>query len=329
MPVLQNESSRRAGIINKLMENWRQPYPTFEEQKALTCISLPYTNIRAAQYGWKESLPFPTKWPYGMPRTYRTIRDRHITIQLMPFQVAIPYNIYDKEDDQLGDMDTHVSMVVERFKMLPDQMVAEYLNNALGTNPLNDAIETAYDGVNVFSATDGDGNNRFGISGGNIVTGSGVSAAAIMHDMAVVQRRFLQFKDTENQPIFNEATVQYSRLHAIIPNTLNEVFQRITKQEMIRGDAGSITAESNYLKGEFKYHLNPYLTDSSDYFVVVEHKYWKPFAFREPGGSGLRQIFADRSNSDRARDLNEEALLADVRNGMRPWFPATIVKVNN
>jgi len=326
MPVIQNANSQRAGIINFLMETWRQKFPTFEEQFKLLVMNLPYTTIRNAEYGWKESVPFPSKWKYGTPRTYKTFKDRRIRVSLMPFTLNIPYNKYDEMDDQLGDMKTHVNQSIDRYGMLPDQLVAEYFNNTL-TGDLNDAFASVWDGASLFSATDGNGDPRGKVSGGNIVTGSGNSVAAIMHDMAVVQRRFMAFRDTANQPIFTEAQAAYTRMHAIIPTSLNEKFQKITKQDIIRSDAGSVTAESNYLKGEFFYHVNPYLTDAEDYFVALEHPYWKPFVYRNPGQKGLRQIFADYSNSDHARNTNEEALLTDIRVGLGLWFVLVLIKV--
>lgn len=325
MPVVQNSQSLRAGVINVLMETWRQRMPVFDKQQKILVRNLPYTNIRKAFYAWKEALPFPEKWPYSSQRTYKTLKDRLIAVSLIPFQVAIPYNIYDKQDDQLGDLQSHVSHVINRYGQLPDKLLSEYLN---GVKVLNDSLNNCYDGVGLFSTVDGDGNNRFGVVGGNIVASSGVSSAAIVNDIASCQRRFLNFQDTEGQPIFMEDDANYSKLDVIVPNALNEVFQKVTNQELIRSDPASITAESNYLKGTFRYHLNPYLTNPAAYYVVIDHEYWKAFVYRQPGKEGLRQIFADFSNSDRAREFNEEILLTDIRTGLGPWFSATIIKVS-
>ena len=79
--------------------------------------------------------------------------------------------------------------------------------------------------------------------------------------------------------------------------------------------------------GKFRWHINPYLTDTSDWYVVVEHPVWKPFVYRAP--KSIRQIIADFNNSDRAREFNELALHADIRNRLGVWMPATIIKVNN
>lgn len=325
MPTIDITKSLQAGIRRDAMEMWRQEFPVFEKQQAVMLKMLPYVALRKATYVFKESVPFPTFWGYGESRRYRTFKDRQLQISLYPYQVAIPYSGWDKEDDQLQDTKTHVQMAVKRFFQLPDKMIAEYLN---GTASLNPVLVTAYDGANVFSATDGDGAARFGVVGGNIVTGSGAgSVAAFINDLCAAQRRFLKFLDPAGIPIFSEDDVQYTKLHVVGPNEFNGVFQKASKSENIRSDTQSITAETNFLMGEFKYHLNPYLTNVNNYFVFVEHGYYRPFAYRAPGE--VRQIFADMSNSDRARDVNEEVLFSDCRVGMGPFQPACGIKINN
>lgn len=325
MPVVDNTYSLRAGVLKDLMETWKNKAPVFEKQQKLLVKFLPYKALRKASFVWKESLPFPKPWPYGKGRTYQTLKDRLIQVSYTPYELSIPYNYYDLEDDQLGDQKTHIEKAVERFLMLPDKFIAEYLNSSASLLP---AINNAYDGVALFSTTDGDGSDRFSASGGNIVTGSGGgTAAAVLHDVLAAQRRFLTFKDTAGQPIFSEENVTLDRLSVIVPNALNEVLQKATKSEYIHMDTGSITAESNFAKGTFKYHLNPYLTDSVDYYVAVEDPYWKAFVYRSP--KALRQIFSEFSNSDRAREYNEEALMADLRVGIGPWIPFVFIKINN
>lgn len=325
MPVLDNTYSLRAGILRDLAETWKNRAPIFEKQQSLLVKFLPYKNLRKAEFVWKESLPFPKPWKYGAGRTYQTLKDRKIDISYTPYELSIPYNYYDVEDDQLGDMKPHLQGSIDRFLMLPDKFIAEYINAVTVLLP---SISNAYDGSAIFAAVDGSGANRFGIAGGNIITGSGAgTVAAFIHDLAACQRRFLSFLDTAGQQIFSEDTVPYTKLHCVIPNSLNEIAQKASKSEFVRTDTGSITADSNWVKGEFVYHINPYLTDASDWYCFVEHPFWKMFAYRSP--KDIRQIFADFSNSDRAREYNEEALMADVRVGLGPWVPFVGIKVNN
>ena len=325
MPNVNIAQSLKAGVLEHLKETWRQSMPTFEKQQKLLLKQLPYTSIRNASYPFKESVPFVKLYPYGKPRTYQTFQDRVLQMNIVPYDLTIKWSRWDSEDDQLGDLKQHVQMAVERYGQLPDVLISEYFN---GVADLNPDLLNAFDGANLFSAVDGDGQNRLGVLGGNIITGSGLTVAGVIHDINVAQRRFLDMVDpTAGKPIFSPDEVAYTKLHVIGPNEANEVFQKAANAEYIRSDAGVTVAESNWMKSSFTYHINPYLTDAQDYYVAVEHPYWKPFAYRAP--KDVESIIADMNNSDRAREYMEEMLYTQVRTRLGIWMPATIIKVNN
>lgn len=325
MPTVINERSLQAGIQANLMETWRQRMPDFEKQRRLFVFDIPYTDIRNPTYVWKESLPFPEMWPYGKGRKYKTFKDRYIQLNKIPYELSIPWNKFDEEDDQLGDMRTHIQRCVERYGMLPYILVSEYFTGVAVYNP---SLKYAYDGASLFSATDGDGNARMGVTGGNIISGSGTTVAGVLHDFAVAQQRFMGMVDpTAGKPIFSEDEVNYSKMVAMIPKELNELFQKATKSNMLRVDSTNNTSESNWLLGTFEYQINPFLTDTSDWYIVVKNDYWKPFVYISP--KSIETILADVNNSDRAREYNEYAIYSHIRNALGVWFPGTMIKVNN
>lgn len=325
MPSVNNIESRRAGILADLKETWRQDMPKWEQVTNLLVRKLAVTNLREASYVWKESLPFPSYWPYGMGRKKKTFRDRRITINLWNYELSIPWQGFDADDDQLGDMKTHVQSAVDRYGQLPITLFTEYFNGTAIEQPY---LSYPYDGATLFSATDGDGNARLGATGGNIITGTGATTSGVLHDFAVAQQRFMSFVDpTSSKPFFDEAMVGYDKMVAIIPKELNEIFQKATKAEFIKTDPGNMTSETNYLKGTFEYRINPFLSDTSDWYIVLNHRYYKPFVYRAPGD--VSSIIADASNSDHARETNEFVLYTHVRLGLAPYFPGSIIKVNN
>lgn len=325
MPLPNIDRSLQAGILANLKETWQQTMPTFENQQDLFIYKLPYTNIRNATYVWKESLPFPELWPYGKGRQYKSFKDRYITLNKVNYELSIPWSKFDEEDDQLGDLRTHINKCVERYGLLPIVLLYEYFNGVAVMNP---SLKTAYDGASLFSATDGDGNARLGVTGGNIVTGSGLTVAGIIHDFAVAQQRYMSMVDpTAGKPIFSEEDVSYNKMVAIIPIQLNEIFQKATNAEMIRIDSSNNTSESNYLKGTFEYRISPFLTDTSDWYICLKNKYWKPFVYVSP--QNIETVVADINNSDHAREYNEYAIYTHIRSALGMWFPGTIMKINN
>ena len=324
--IIDNTNSLQIGIQSVLAETWRQQLPVFQEQQDLFLRRLPDTGQRTSEYPWKESLPFPVPWPYGKGRTYQSFKDRKIAISIFPYELTIPFSGWDEEDDQLGDMRSHLQETARRMHQVPDKMIAEYL---VGVADLNPNIKNAYDGVQMYSAVDGDGTDRFGVVGGNIIAGSGVSnTAQIIDDLYTAQQRFIDFMDPSGEsPIFSPDDCKFENLVVIIPSALNQAFREISKAENLRVNVSNSVSESNTLVNSFEYRINPYLTDNSDYYITLKHQYWKPLIFRGP--DNLRQIFADFNNSDKAREYNEYAIHTDVRYGMGPWVPFTTLKVNN
>lgn len=323
--VVSPQYSLLAGVIDALAKTWEQPFPEYDSLVKLMALTLPQTSLRTAPYAFKESVGFPIYWPIGEPRSAQGFKDRVIEITNRAYEMTITWNIFNKIDDQLKDLLPHVQTAVQRYKLLPIILMSEYLNGVPSYNP---SLQNCYDGAVLYSATDGDGANRLGVSGGNIVTGDGLDPSGVLKSLAKAQRRFLEFKDpTGEKPIFDEASVDYTKLTIIGPPAANEVLQRASKSEYLRVDPLNTVSESNFMKGTFKYYINPFLTDSSDLFVFAEHPYWKAFAYRAPKSPEV--VFGDKNNSDRARWYNEEGIYTDIRLGIAPFFCASTVKINN
>ena len=327
MPLVSNINSLRAGIQKDLAETWRQQWPVYEALQKAFLHYLPWINIRNAEYGFKERIPMPKPWPYGKGRSYQMFKDRKLTIGLFPYELTVPYSERDSSDDQLGDMKTHLGQIVGRFLQLPDIMITEYMTGTASYN--YNGLVLAYDGVNLYSTTDGDGAARFGVTGGNIRPGSGVSTnAQVIDDIIGVRRQFLEMLEpVTNQPLHDPNKVTYNNMIFIVPTELDGIFRAIQKQQTIYSDASINTAQSNQFVGEIVYHVNQRLTDANDWFVVLQHDYWKPFAYRAP--QNVRQILAEMNNSDHAREFAEETMYADLRLGIGPWAPFTTIKVSN
>lgn len=323
MPVANIAKSLQAGVLQELKDTWRQKMPTFEDQVKEMVRMMPYTNLRTSTYPFKEALPFPRPWGYTGKRAYQIFRDRQIQIYNFPYELTVPWSKFDEEDDQLSDMKQHVQSAVKRYGQLPHVLLSEYFNGTANYNP---AIVTCYDGVSLFSATDGDGAQRFNATGGNILTGSQPTLAGVLHDLARAQQRWLAFRDPAGQPLFDAEDAAFDKMVVHVPTSYNEIMWKASKAENIRSDTGSITAETNTFKGTFTYKINSRLTDTTDYYIQLSHEYYKPFCYRSP--KGVETVIADIQNSDRARESNEYALYSHIRTGLSPWIPFVFIKVN-
>lgn len=329
MPMtVNNAASKIAGVQAHLKDTWRQKQPIYEKQQEWLLFKLNTEGkqeIRNATWVWKETTAFPNLWMYGKPRQYSSFVDRYITMNLVPYSMAIEWSKFDDEDDQLGDMKMHAQRSVERFLMLPDVLIAEYFN---GTASLNPDLLSAYDGASIFSATNGSGAARGGATGGNIVTGTGITPAAIMHDLFRVQQRFLSFVDPNaGKPILSPDEVKFENMMVVNPVQLNEVVHKAADSENLKVSTDNMVSETNILKGRFEHQENQYLTSTTNWFVVLKHPMWRPFAYRAP--KSVDSVIADINNSDRMREFYNMCIYANIRTRLGPYFPLVIIEVTN
>lgn len=330
MPPIIATNSLQAGIQSAISDFFRQEFPVYKEQQETLLHFLPFSSIRRADYGFKDRVPLPKPWPYGKPRTYQGWQDRKVTIGVYPFDLTQLWSGFDEDDDQLdgpSGIQKHVSSAMERYMQLADILYSEYLTNAAVYNYWG--LQNAYDGVGLFSAVDGAGDDRYGVVGGNIYTGSTVgSTAHIISDIQGVKRRFLEFTEpVTGAPLIDPGKVDYNDMLFIIPTELEGKFNMIADQKTIYSEQAINTAQDNVLVGKVHYKVNQYLTDADNWFVLLKHKFWKPFLYRAP--QDVKQFYADMSNSDMARERNNRASYSHIRCGLGVFAPFTIVKVNN
>lgn len=329
MPIDQTNSLIQ-GIYRDFKSFWKEAYVLYEKIVNLTCYRLPGasdSSARFAKYAWKESVPAPQFWNFDEGRQHQMFGDVQITVPVHPYELTVDVRRFDREHDQLGaeDARAQIQQGVNRYAQLPQIFASEQLNGAADKLP---QLENAYDGVSLFSTTDGDGADRFGASGGNIVNGSGVSFADFQNDLWTAQQRYLTFLDPAGEILFGEEEVSFMKMHIIAPKELNQTAHSVAEAEYLRIDDSNQVSQTNILKGTFQVHIFNYLTDSSDWYVILEHphKVWRPFALRQ---NEIDSVWADMTNSDRSREQNFESLYTSQNTGLSVLCPFVIIKINN
>lgn len=320
---VNNNNSRIQGILKLWSEFWRQEIPTFENQiKDLYRPMAGNSFAREAKAAWKESVELPNFWAFGTPRQRHAVKDVFLNVLWHPYQATLDINMFDRVDDQLGDAQAHMQGIIRRYAQLPHILFTEMLTAVPSLLP---EIQPAYDGVTVFSTVDGDGNPRFGDAAGNTLTGTGFSKADLYHDLFRGMQKFQQFLDPKNQLIFDTDIASIRNFAVIIPVNMQEAFYSISYGDNFRIDSLNNTSESNVIKGDFDVYVNPRLTSSNKWYILLKHSYWKPFILRRDNEP--ESFWANMSNSDRAREYNEETLYSHQRIGVAPFAPFTIVEV--
>lgn len=173
----------------------------------------------------------------------------------------------------------------------------------------------APDGVGPISALDGQGDARFGVSGGNLVTGVDVSTGAGFRS-AVGQmiERLIQFKDPRGQPLHSQRLALRKGVTVMFPPGLLlqwlEAFQQ-TQTPYVGSStaAGNVPVTNALIEGGYQISplINPYLTDETRIYMTLNGA---PIPlFFQVRTKPLRSLYFNPTNSeDRASTGTERWL---------------------
>lgn len=271
-------------------------------------------------YGITGAAPKVRRWDRGKNRTNQGINE---FVQLVPnydYELTIPWHENDEEDDQTQGLVSRVREGAIRFAQLPDRAYVELITQT--ASDVLPVIQNAFDGFPTFS---NGGGTRFGVSGGNILTGSGVATPAqVLHDVNEAVERFGLFKDTENEPRWFEDDLRMPLV--VCSFSVREVMLRALRSTMLEQTSGSTAPSSNVFANSFQLWVNNRLT-GNDWFIQLTQPETKPFIWQVR--RGVRAVMDDWSNSDTTRRTKEKTMLWDARYSFAPFDPTTIIQVDN
>lgn len=326
MAVVSMLNSLTLGTSKDLLDYYRKPpgkEAMVERQKQL--MRPIKTSLREIKEPLKESIPFPELWPLGTPRGFKTFKDRLLTYTHRNWNLALPYSRWDEEDEvHKGDLQTHLQGMAGRFRQLLDQQMVDYM---LATATLGQSLDLAFDGAGLFSATDGDGNARFGATGGNLISKTIANEADFIDALQSVEQRMLLFKDTESQPFFTPDECEMSKFVVCVGPALVKIARKVQAAKYIAADPNIPAASENIAVQNFDLWVNPRFTATSTRMCVfLKHEYYKPFAhIQRTSGPEIQR--ADQSNWDRALEIGEFALMGHTREAVSIFGPHAAVLV--
>lgn len=288
---------------------------------------------RVERYGYFESPPVIERWDRGKGITEDAFRGLAYSVENLTWGKAISYFEDDMEDLQLGDIRDVVRRLATRAAQLPEQVFFQ-IRNGSTNRKLLEAIPLAPDGAALYATTAG-GVARFGVTDGNLITGTGVATAEdIRNDFWSGIEQAGQFQDTEGEPLLPDDFAD-SGVTIIYPITAREVFaeaflqQRTTQTAGTAGvDLTSAAVTNPVTDAQINITLwgTQRVTDNdwSLHFDTVE-----PKAIFEQTRRAPRMIDETRENSERARRYRMLATLMDMRSGFGINAAYGTVKVNN
>ena len=291
------------------------------------------SNKRKEFYGYFESPPTIDRIDRGESITEDSFKAISYSVENLTWGKAIGFHEDDLEDIQLGDLRQVARGLAKRAAVLPEQVFFQILQGSSNASLLK-AIPTAPDGASLYSATAG-GTDRFGVSGGNIVSGTGVATGiAIRNDFWGAVEQAMQFQDTEGEPLLEDGIVDGGV--TVVFNAANlEAYMEAFIQTRSATLGASLTPFSNAAvtntvlegyNGGVTLWPTQRITDNDAYLFFNDIG---PKAVFEQVRQPPRLIDETRENSERARRYRIMATLLDMRAGYGVNVPYGTVKINN
>lgn len=289
-------------------------------------VEIPATADQIKLAAFQAAAP-PVFWPRGRPISSKAFKDLGLSIRVDTWGTKVEWNRDDAADDQTGSLKTMARNAGDLWFQRDDANWFQVFNASTDSDGLPAAL-TAMDGAACFSATDGASAARFGVTGGNIVsgqvftTGSGIRAGY----QAALARMF-QFTNPESQPLIDPGSKNFVVFGAAADlAAYNEGF----KQQMVLGAAPTATSNggvSNVI-ADAGYNVTLNLTQRLATGVMVvacTDVSVKPLVRAKR--SDPEENFQTMDNSDIARLTRVEAVQFHARTGYGVGLPFGLIKV--
>ena len=289
-------------------------------------LSVGATN-RQHEFAYFESAPHFDLWKRGDEIKSKGMNSVGFNVSVYEWGRRIPWLKWDRDDDQTGSLMDVARQAGASAAMLPERFFFDLIQN---TTTLLPSVPTAPDGVAMFSATNGAGGARFGVTGGNLLTGGGVTAPLILTDFYKTIVRFMGFQDTEGQPLLGDAlmTQPFVIVH---PIALTEAMETAFLQKMQVGNTngGSMSNVVADTAKRVTLWPSPRLTDANDWYIFLGDPPKKATFLLDREGVQEETALMEDNNSDLTRRTAEESIQWWSRSGAGIALPYAAIKTTN
>lgn len=295
------------------------------------------TDTRLSTFGYIEAAPHLSFWPRGTAIPQDAMSSVRFTTSIYEWAKRIPWSKWDRKDEQTGTLMEMARMAGQSAALLPEIFFFDLLTDNAGTLP---AVPNAPDGANFFATTAG-GVDRFGISGGNVVSGTGVTTVHdVQADFYSAVERFKGFKDGQGQPMFVNSQLDQGMviIHAAADTQIMEQAFLQQRQGIGFDDAGArggtvlaAAAETNLVQDAARNVLlwGTSRLGTGDWYVFLRNPPKQPTFFLERQGIVEESAIEGENNSDSQRTNAEEYIQWYTRSGAGIALPYGAIQVDN
>lgn len=301
-----------------------------EELAPMANLDLP-SDTDQEFYAYYKSAPHPAYWPEGENVRKAGFDAVQFSVLNKDWGIEVEWRKNDEADDQIGKLRPRVAEAGTNFALLQHRVFFQLLTGTSDASLLPNAAPTAPDGAVLFATTAG-GAARFGVTNGNLLTGTGIAtAAAIRNDVFNALEQFGLFKDSQSQQLWPRRVLDQGII--VLYNAANEqIFVEAFLQNPTAAAATSATSnagvENIFAASGKRIELRgtQYITDN-DIFVFLRGVPFKPIfsQLRQP----MQEEPFDESNSvEHARSL-QRSMIFHKREGWGLFLPYGAIKINN
>ena len=284
---------------------------------------------REHKFGYFEAAPHFEQWVRGQSIPTDAMDSVDFDVPVYNWGRRVKWHSDDKEDDQTQSLFDVARQAGQSAALLPERFFFDLITDNPGTLP---AIPLAPDGASMFATTAG-GSARFGVTDGNLLTGSGVaSVSAIRTDYYNAIEQWKQMTDGKGQPLLSDETIDSGVIivhGAANTEAFEETFLQRRQGEVLGTDAG--TTPTNLVQDASR---NVTLWGSqrisdNDWFMFLRNPPKMATFFLDRKGVMEESSLRGENNGDLTRDTGEEYIQWHSRSGAGIALPFGAIKCNN
>lgn len=326
--IVQAAAALARGLRTTFLDTYEERVDS-QDPRLATVMDLGNPSDKVSElYAYWETAPYPERWDRGESMPADTFDSVNYEVENLDWAKKIPFHENDLEDDQTGGLLNRAQTLATHYASLPTRVAFQILTAATD-DKLLEAIPNAPDGASLYANQAG-GVDRFGVSNGNLLSGSGVSAGSdIRTDLFSMISQWKLMQDTEGQPLFDDEVIDQGIL--IIYGAGNEeVFTEAFSQRVVHSVQSSTGAGVTNIFLDTGRQLTLWSTQritDNDWFGFLEGSNIRPLLeqLRRP----VRDNLDDFNNSYKARDTKIWEYRTDSRVGFGINLPYSTIKINN
>jgi hypothetical protein len=330
------DSVLAAGIRSNFYAMWRKRYDGVKARMARVMdLDVP-SDKRTETYAYFETPPYPRIWNRGDGRSYGAFDSKSWTVTNLDWETSVEWHEDDEQDDQTKSLVGQAQAAGSNFATLDERIFYQILNGSADPDLLG-SIPNSPDGADLFNATDGASADRFGISGGNIVSGQTLTTAAGIRTaiFTACMGRFAAFQDTKGQPLFDIDDLVRGGFTLFYPAGQEQLVREAVIQSLsLQLHAGTSTTDTTaaasqsniIIESGIRVELVPSQRMSSTTMAIFANAVSPKPIFRQTR-QGLQEQPWNRTNSDRGREYKLKGIGWDARYGYGLTVPIGAIQI--